>query len=129
MNPTSPSADASVEVDLTLYSPEAVQKSAHRFTNRFYIKFEKISEQILRVHFVSKEKNLDTGFIKNEFFNELLDQNLRFKLAQATEPTRNLIIAHALSGLDLLHPELEEVNPASDPNQIGVPDKQKAKKL
>ena len=59
---------------------------------------------------------LEAADLAGMFCNELLDQALRAKLSEETEPVRNLILAHALSHTSLTE-DLESVEPGDDPLQ------------
>ncbi len=81
-------------VDPEIYGELAVLKATYRFTDRYFIKIEKGA-----VTFTPKGTAIDNN-LEGKFFNELLDQRLREKIAQETLPARNLIMAYALSSLD-----------------------------
>ena len=103
-------------VDLSVYGLEVVLKAAHRFTGRCHVHLERRpgDEERLDVRFRAKEPSAagSLGVVAGEFFNELLDGRLRAAVARESEPVRNLILAHALSGMTLVDPELEEGMPA-----------------
>jgi hypothetical protein len=53
------------------------------------------------------EANVSDEQLRARFHRELLDQDLRGVIASETEALRNLVVAHALSRIPLIHPELE----------------------
>lgn len=103
-------------VDLGIYGLEVVLKAVHHFTGRCHVHLERRpgDEERLDVRFRAKEATFATSLetLAGEFFNELLDHRLRATVARESEPVRNLILAHALSGLTLVDPELDEGTPA-----------------
>ncbi|HEV2806310.1 MAG TPA: His-Xaa-Ser system protein HxsD [Chthoniobacterales bacterium] len=100
-----------VEVDLGVYTLSALLRVAYRFTNRCYLHLQKKSERIVEVRFRRKTAGPPLDQIASEFCNELLDQSLREIVARESEPTRNLILAHALSRTPFVDPELEITDP------------------
>jgi His-Xaa-Ser system protein HxsD len=89
-----------VEVDLTVYSETALLKATYKFTDCYFVKIDRASEKIAAVAFTPRTNALDAN-IEGNFLNELLDQCLREKISEETLPVRNLIMAHALSKLNL----------------------------
>jgi His-Xaa-Ser system protein HxsD len=65
---------------------------------------------VVEVRFQSKMPGEALESIAGEFFNALLDQQLREKVGQESEKIRNLILAHALSRV-----EFESVNEVQVP--------------
>ncbi len=90
-----------VVVDLGLYSRNAIQKAAYKFSDAWYVELASGSDQTVNVRFTPKGEGKDGDLVRKEFFNELLDQTLRERIASETLAVRNLIMAHALSKLDL----------------------------
>lgn len=114
--------DVLVIVDLSLYSLDALKKTAHRFTGRCAVHLQHEDETHVTVRLHLLREGVDGSLVAGEFVNALLDQTLREEIGLATEPVRNLILAHALSQTNLLSPELEEVEPHHDPLGIAQPD-------
>ena len=131
-----------VMVDARLYSVNALQKTAHRFTDRCAVHLSYETETLIAVRFhvtapskaasgKAASNNAASGSatlkapnaeIAEAFLNELLDQTLRESIGQETEGVRNLLLAHALSETSLIHPELEDVDPRTDPLEIARTD-------
>jgi His-Xaa-Ser system protein HxsD len=91
------------EVDLSVYSLDTVKRAAIKFTSECAVLFERESESLLIVilNFAgdqAKERKLQLGAA---LCNEILDQDLRESIAQKTEGSRNLILAHAFSKTSL----------------------------
>ncbi len=91
-----------VVVDLGLYSRDAIRKAAYKFSGDWYVELVSGSDQTVNVRFTPKAEGKDGDLVRKEFFNELLDQTLRERIASETLAVRNLIMAHALSKLDLI---------------------------
>lgn len=116
--------EAVLEVDLDLYSRVALLRTAHRFTGRCYVELGSLREPdatkagSVRVSLRPRSGEGKLQELTGEFLNDLLDETLREEIARETEPVRNLLLAHALSETTFLRPELEDVDPESDP--LGV---------
>lgn len=109
-------------VHLGAYSITALQRVAHKFTNRCYVHLEPMDEQRVVVRFRAKSSGTELSTMAGEFMNELLDQTLRETVGRETEAVRNLLLAHALSNTSLIRPELETTDPSDDPLGVSVPD-------
>ncbi len=109
-----------VRVDLSQYSELVLDKAAHVFTGKYYVEIHKGTPTTALVRFTQKPNSSNGINVADEFRNELIDQKLRLILAEKTETVRNLILAHALSGTDILHPHLEQADPQTDPDRIGA---------
>lgn len=94
-----------MEVDLGVYGLAALLKVADKFTDRCFVHLQRRNEQIVEVRFRSKGPQFALDSIAGEFCNEVLDQRLREIVARESEPVRNLVLAHALSGVGLANPE------------------------
>lgn len=104
-----------MEVDLQVYGLAALLKVAHRFTDRCVVHLERRDPQTIEVRFRPKGDQIPLESIAGEFCNEILDQRLREIVAHESEPVRNLILAHALSGVGLATPNAK----APHDNDIG----------
>lgn len=102
-----------VEVSKTLFSNGAIMRAAHRLTGDCYIEFEDLPEKIAVK--IRPKSGSDTRDWKGNFQNELLDEELREKIAKETEAERALIIAHALSKQPVINRELEVAPAFSTP--------------
>lgn len=120
-----------VVVDTGIYSVSAIRRAAHRLTGRFLVSLSRPAsegevrpgqqvEVSLRGRTGTGERDLDHA--AGEFMNLLLDETLREEIARETEPVRNLILAHALSGSDVLQAAFAEADPVEDPLGIAEPD-------
>ena len=109
-------------VQLGVYGLEPLQTTVHKFTDRAFVHLEKIDDDVVLCRFQRRRSLDNLEQIAGEFLNELLDQSLRWQLAQKTEPIRRLLIAQAFSQTNLFHPELDSANEAEDRVSIGTPD-------
>jgi His-Xaa-Ser system protein HxsD len=94
-----------MEVDLEVYGLPALLKVAYKFTDRCFVHVQRRSERIVEVRFRKKESQASLDSIAGEFCNEILDQRLREIVARESEPVRNLVLAHALSRVNIANPD------------------------
>src|ERR1051325_4614409 len=88
----------SVHVSSAIYSLETIKKAAYRFLDRFSIEPNLADGGVeckLRLASGITEEQADR--ILAEFNTELLDQDLRSKIAAETAPIRNAILALAFA--------------------------------
>jgi len=95
--------DGTVLVELTgsIYSLEAIRATTYKFTDRCYIKIDTNSDRVICVCFSKKTElghNLET--IAKEFYNELVDQQVRVDIEQRFGDIRNLIVRKAFSSIE-----------------------------
>jgi His-Xaa-Ser system protein HxsD len=97
-----PCADGGACVTVTFsreaFDVEAIKRAAYRFSDRVAVEFdvgERTIECKLRAFVPLESSNLET--LSNEFRTEVLDQDLRIKIASETESVRNLILSLAFS--------------------------------
>lgn len=93
----------SLSLNTSIYSVEAIKKSAYKFADRTSIIINPGPDSTISLvfNFAGKYANNDPKQVIAEFFNELLDQDLRERIKKETEPLRNLILAHAFSRTSL----------------------------
>ena len=97
-----------IRVDTRVSSLSAIKKAAYRFSDRFFVAIDPDHEPEIRVRFSAKPGiATDLEVAVGEFRNELLDQDLRERIRGETEGIRRLLLAHALSRVPLIQPELE----------------------
>jgi His-Xaa-Ser system protein HxsD len=107
-----------IALDVGLYTQSAILKASYKFTGTCYVSMTTAPEGPIVVAFISKTPGSLPDNLKEEFLNELLDQRLRELISEETLPVRNLILAHALSKLDLLHTSTNETAPSHDGDKI-----------
>jgi His-Xaa-Ser system protein HxsD len=89
----------SLMFDTSVYSLEAIKKSAYKFADRTSVVISRTSETSvsLAFNFVDQKATDRAEQIISDFCNELLDQDLREIVKRETGALRNAIIAHAFS--------------------------------
>lgn len=94
-------------IDLRNYRLSAVKKAAYRFADRFTAILGSPDAERLPVslRFKSNVSESTAREHARQFFQELLDQELREEIAGETVSVRTLILAHAFSNLDLIKRE------------------------
>ncbi len=100
-------SNANIVVDLNLYSLIAVKKSCYKFTADCYIQMNSIAQDKLGLIFTfPADTSIETkDKLIADFYNELIDQDLRDIISKETEQVRNLILAEAFSKTSLLETE------------------------
>jgi His-Xaa-Ser system protein HxsD len=90
-------------VDLRVYRLSAVQKTAYRLASKCTAVLGEIRGESLAVTlaFAAGTRERDALEVARLFFQELLDQELREKVAEETSSLRALILAHAFSRTNL----------------------------
>lgn len=111
------------QIDLSIYTVDAVLKSAYRFTGRCYIVLQRLGPETMSVRLRTKQETDDADAAIGDFFNDLVDQRLRSVIAAETTATRNLVLGHALSRTQFIRPDLETADPQADPGKVAVPDR------
>ena len=97
------SEDHTLSLDTSIYSLEAIKKTAYKFADRasIIINPDADSKISLVFNFVGQNAKGDPKQIISDFCNELLDQDLREIVKKDTGALRNVIIAHAFSRTSL----------------------------
>lgn len=121
MSEVSQSPQKTAQVDLGVYTLEAVLKSSYRFTGRGFVELKTLNKHTVEVSIRAKSPGDDAETLMAEFLNDLIDQRLRTIVAQETATTRDRIMAHALSQTGFLRPDWETADPAHDPAHISTP--------
>ena len=93
----------SLSLDTSIYSVEAIKKSAYKFADRASVIINPATESTVSVvfNFVGRHAQNDPEQVISDFCNELLDQDLREKITKETQPVRNLLLAQAFSRTSL----------------------------
>lgn len=103
-----------LEIDLKVYTQEALLKSAYRFTARCFVEIREIRSDLAEVILIPKSIDHSSS-LAGDFLNDLLDQRLRSIIAHETAHIRDRIMAHALSQTNFLRPDLETGDYRQDP--------------
>jgi His-Xaa-Ser system protein HxsD len=113
--------EINITVDPHVYRLSAVKKTAHRLADRCFAQIELLSEGSIQVRLTAKSEKTPLATLEGEFRNELLDQDLRECIAEETERVRNLLLAHAFSGLGITDAITDTADFRDDPLGIGRP--------
>jgi His-Xaa-Ser system protein HxsD len=93
-----------LRVDLQVYRLVAVQKTAYRLAERCTAMLGSPDSEVLPLTLLFRPGTVEREAFETAraFFQELLDQELREKIAEETQPLRALILAHAFSKTGLI---------------------------
>src|SRR5258705_10322684 len=100
-----------LELDLAVYSTEAVLRAAYKFTDRCYMFLAPGESLGTLVAVMVSKKPLSAEALEGlvgEFANEALDQRVRESLAREFGPIQSLIAAQAFPEGNLLDTETDE---------------------
>lgn len=91
-------------IDLRVYRLSAIKKAAYRFADRFTAVLGSPEHDCLSLslRFKTNVAEATARETARQFFQELLDQELREQVAEETNAVRTLILAHAFSNVDLI---------------------------
>ena len=91
-------------IDLRSYRLTAVQKTAYRYADRCTAILGASDQQQLPVTFLFPPSTVESAAREavRQFFQELLDQELREQIGSETHAIRSLLLAHAFSKTDLI---------------------------
>lgn len=105
-------------INLENYSLETVYQAAYCMLDRLYFYFDKKSASSLLAEVKPKgpASAAELEALKDEFFNELLNAELRALVAKRTKKIREALIAQALIGATA-----EKADYAQDPLGIATP--------
>lgn len=93
-----------LDLDLRCYRLVAIQKTAYRYARRCTVIFGTAVDQIVPVtiRFPPRTSPATMNEVVDEFFRDLLDQELREHIGEETRAIRALILAQAFSKTDLV---------------------------
>ena len=112
-------AELTLTVDPLVYRLSAVKKAAYRLGDRCFVRIEQLPGGGIRVGLTAKSEKVPLHALEGEFRNELLDQDLREIIAEETGRVRNLLLAHAFSGVSPTDPAADSADYREDPLGIG----------
>jgi His-Xaa-Ser system protein HxsD len=114
-------AQIAVDVDLSVYSLDAVLRAGYKFTDRCYVFLsrDEAHDGHLIAVLTPKHRELNLESVVGQFSNELLDQRLRETLEAQFGDLRTLIVAQAFSEGNLLDPMQDDGDYQTDPRGAG----------
>ena len=94
-----------------IYELSCIMKAAYNFIDDFYVFFDYETEDTIRASFKSKEYRTseEVENIIGGFYNELLNQSIRYKVSKETKNIRELILGRALYNT-CIEDEKDQVN-------------------
>lgn len=106
-----------LKVDSTVYSKPCLFRTCYKFTDRCYVFLSRDEDNQKTIITVlsPKAESVDLNQLSGEFFNELLDQQVRDSLSKETGELRNLIVAQAFAEGNLLDESRDEGDYEADP--------------
>jgi len=106
-----------LKVDSTVYSKPCLFRTCYKFTDRCYVFLSRDEDDPKTIITVlsPKAESVDLNQLSGEFFNELLDQQVRDSLSKETGELRNLIVAQAFAEGNLLDESRDEGDYEADP--------------
>lgn len=120
---TRPTSGIAIEVDSTIYSESALMRAAYKFSGQFHVLLSRDDARpqhvVVNVSPKATNASVDERVVRGEFFNELLDQQLREKLEAEFGAVRELILAQAFADTNLLDANRDDGDYVTDPLQIG----------
>jgi len=90
-----------IKIDLNIYNQKVITSTVYKFTDKYYISQE-CNDKTISVSFSNKSDNttIDWIFLKKEFENELINQQVRYDVEQKFGYIRNLIVEKAFSPIN-----------------------------
>ncbi len=112
---------AAFEVDSSLFSVPAILRACYKLTDRAWFFLSRCPEAPHRIALTISTKSASTELatVVGDLTNELVDQQIRERLAEQAGPLRELLVAQAFSEGNLLEPERHATDYQSDPRGIG----------
>ena len=89
-----------LNLDVTIYSREAIVKTAYLFTNKCHINFHSYSDKTAIIDFSPKNEDGCLKTMLQDFLNELLDQQLRVYIHNETKNINEMIVREAFAPLE-----------------------------
>jgi His-Xaa-Ser system protein HxsD len=111
--------EVTLNIDPSVYRLSAVKKAAYRLGDRCSARIETLPRGGIQVRLTTKSGDVAIDGLEGDFRNELLEQELREQIAGETERVRNLLLAHAFSGLAMSDATSETADYRDDPLGIG----------
>ena len=88
-----------IQLSDKIYEEEAVMEASYKFTDNCYIYVDKEGD-IINVHFIKKNNDLDLNKVALEFSNEIIDQQIRKKTYEEYKEIREQLVKKAFSSIN-----------------------------
>ena len=89
-----------IEINTSLYSKEAVINATYRFTDKFYLNADQISDSKIIIGFTSKDDSTVSKETIGQFYNELADQQTRLNVEREYKTIREEIVKKAFNPIN-----------------------------
>lgn len=90
-----------LNLDVSLYSRDAILSTAYIFTDRCYIHLLSYGDKVAQLDFLRKKDDKhDLELLINDFLNQLIDQQLRVRIHNETKDIKKMIVAEAFAPLE-----------------------------
>lgn len=96
------SAKTSLSFDLCIFDLDTIKKALIKFTNTASYQLDLKDNNRVNISFTIIDPSISGEKLEHLIKNEVLDQDLRKKIALETEGVRNLILANAFSDTKLI---------------------------
>ncbi|UNK49897.1 hypothetical protein MNR01_02340 [Lysobacter sp. S4-A87] len=87
---------AELEMDRALFSAEVLARTAHRYTDEYYVDLQ-VDADIIRVRLTPKRADIETRDLALRFRNDALDDRLRAAVAIQTGDLQTALVRAALA--------------------------------
>ena len=115
-------------IDETVYPLDAIYGASYLFVDRCFLFFGRAEDQKIEIHMKKRTNDGDSlDDLLGQFCNELLNQVIRFRLAESTSKIREYYMARAFlshpaqNSIDSLLAELDAEELEDDELEISVP--------
>jgi His-Xaa-Ser system protein HxsD len=111
-----------LRVDLSIFAIDAVLRASYALTGRCHLFVDRREEGAGHVTVTVRPKTAgsDLEELLGELSNELIDQQIRERLAERAGMIREMIVAQAFADGNLLDPDRDGGDPEDDPRGIGT---------
>lgn len=106
---------ALIEISTAVYHLVAIFRTCYTFTGRSFLFLAPAGPERIRVYLKAKNKNINLTDVTGDFCNELINQQVRYDLAQETAVVRQLIVAQAFAEGNLLDERITTGDTTDDP--------------
>lgn len=97
-----------IKLDSNIYNKQAILETSYKYTGRYYIKIDLVDKKYcLKFIPKNKKKESNTNF-QNEFNNDLIDQQIRYRLSNELKTIRECIIKKAFSAIEENKPNVSK---------------------
>ena len=85
------------EISTEFYSKDAILNSGYKFTGKYYVKIEPLTEIRFSVNIKSRDDTHLPDDLELQFFNDLIDQQIRINVEKEYKTIREEIVKKAFS--------------------------------